>query len=310
MGSIILSKPKLEKIIGGILLCISNNTLSKGMLDNSISKLFGNKDKIDIEKLLQPDVDINKAVSAIFRRIYLVALVLEAYGKSKSDELVKIDIKLVWVIIYETILDLSINKEIIASIGSQGFLAIPLYRFEEGSNLDILRLHIWDKSLSIYIDKEKTELFSIHCHQFDAQSWILYGEVYNARFDVIESLVKTDYNYFKIDWDKSNHDSTDNRKKSIAKNTAIPVIVRPQLREVYLPGDTYTISPGEFHQSRVNENKGISSTLFLFSSSKGSIEGSKVIGPSDIMESTINRKVDIDCLNLLNKLNSLINGRI
>lgn len=72
----------------------------------------------------------------------------------------------------------------ISSIGSQGFLSIPLYK-EDASleNFDFIRLHIWDDSLDEYMDLKKCEDFSIHSHTFFAKSWVVTGKVKNNRFE-------------------------------------------------------------------------------------------------------------------------------
>ena len=76
--------------------------------------------------------------------------------------------------------------------------------------------------------------------------------------------------------------------------------------EVYLPYSTYKIKRENYHQSISLGDNGLSSTIFSFTSKDGIAEKSFVVGPMDIQESKINRKMHIDATYLINQLNSIV----
>lgn len=267
--------------------------------------IFGERRKIKISKAYNRVEGIDDLyIKSIVNRIIAVSIILDASNNSPNQPPRKIDTTQIWSLIYNSLILFSAN-DIIATVGSQGFLSIPLYHQDKKEHsFDFLRLHIWDNSLERYIDKKRTELFSIHCHQFHAQSWILCGEIFNTRYTVKENLNESNHHYFEIKW--KNQKNNVNRKTSIAVKTNIPVTLTAKKLEKYHTGDTYEITAGEFHRTRVNLNEAISSTVFLFSTKKGRVIKSYVIGPSHIEESEINRNVTIDAKYLLTKINSII----
>ena len=141
------------------------------------------------------------------------------------------------------------SSYIVSSIGSQGFLSIPISRhWKPLTEFDMIRIHIWDESLNEYIDQEKLETFSIHSHKFHAQSWVMKGTVINRVYNVTETKEATDYSLFDITSKELNNV---NRHTSIAINADRNVILNLQREEEHSAGQSYVIPVGEFHQSRV-----------------------------------------------------------
>jgi len=291
----------------GVLSSLSNKGKeSVRNLDNLSNQIFKNKSSISDQELMVFCLNhSDKLLKCIGLRILLVDHILKKYEKTllKNE---KIDINKAWEILYESFQGLP-ESHLIASIGSQGFLSIPIYHSMKSNNFNFIRLHIWDESLDKHLNLDTYKQLSIHSHQFHAQSWILTGEIYNKRFDVnkVENQL-TDYNYFDIQW--NNSENTVNRKTSIAVNTRNYVEVLEKEVEVYKSEDTYSINAGEFHESRAKKKNCISSTLFIFSTHKGRVPTSHVLGPSNIEYSEINRKVQVNFSPLLDKLNSAINN--
>jgi hypothetical protein len=206
-------------------------------------------------------------------------------------------LKEIWDPIYKSLIILN-TDQLISSIGSQGFLAIPLFRLDKGTeSFELLRIHFWSSDFDQLINKKTRDSFSIHSHQFHAKSWILCGEVYNTRMEVKQSDPETDYCIFKIQWNDPNNDL--NRKGSIAINTYKYCEVEEGFKENYLFGEAYELEAGKFHKSRTNENNDLNATLFYFSTANSRVSNSFVLGPSIVKESEINRKIDIDPIQYL-----------
>ncbi|PSL22375.1 hypothetical protein CLV42_1221 [Chitinophaga ginsengisoli] len=256
-------------------------------------------DSIAWDELVSIDTKEDVYFDTIKHRVAAVSLVLADYNRDSECESLAIDNKAVWPHIYESIINLK-PADIIATIGSQGFLSIPLFHSDDkNGHFEFLRLHIWDQSFAGYIDKEKTHMFSIHCHQFHAQSHILLGELKNCRFSVIESASPTDHSFFEIVW---NSIEKVNQKTSNAINTGTFVLVNETAKEMYAANDQYEIEAGEFHTSTVSDDC-TTATLFLFTGKKGKVERSYVVGPSEIENSIVNRKETIDPKDILIKIN-------
>ena len=242
-------------------------------------------------------------VKAYIKRIVLVFLLLDAARNSKPSDFVKEEKKELWDLIYESLIILNGGK-LLASIGSQGFLSIPLYRMEtKEGDVEILRLHIWDKTLDKFIDNKAVSDFSIHSHKFYARSWILCGEVLNTNYELDDKQEGSDLSYFKISWANSTFDAKDNSRKSTLLNTEIQVNIKNYSFACYRAGNSYEICAGEFHKSAVNPDFDITSTLFLFSTQYGEVEHSFVLGPKDLKQAPKHNYSELDAMYLLRKLN-------
>jgi len=227
------------------------------------------------------------------------------YYKKRVIDTNDFDLKHLWSLVYEAIIKTP-SENLISTIGSQGFLSVPICRIEKlPDSFYFLRLHIWHNDFKKYFDEDKFENFAIHSHQFHANSLILAGEVFNTRVLVTESELEKNSSLFKIDWEKDPKNI--NQKTSVAINTERGITNVPQIKESYKQGDSYEITAGEYHLSRTNPDKEISATLFLFSSEKSYTGKSNVVGPSSVKKSTINRKHVIDCMPYIEQLNNLIN---
>lgn len=233
-----------------------------------------------------------------------VALRIEVIRMLMETDAIDIDVRAIWPKLSESIKILP-GEAFSATIGSQGFLSIPLYKFDsELNNFEFIRLHIWDESINKYVNKDTRDNFSIHSHAFNAKSIILCGELINERFKVKESLNPTGKSYFKINYDSTLNNI--NRHTSTANNTSEPAIVQKISCENYYPGGTYFIKAGEFHKSGVNEYAGTAATIFLFKSDNRRPETSFVIGPDNVLNSEVNREVIIDPIDLIEKIDQKI----
>lgn len=235
-----------------------------------------------------------------------VALRLEAIKdwRRARDLNLTLNYKSVWSKISESIRIIP-PEATISSIGSQGFLSIPLLKYGlDKINFEFLRLHIWDSSLDKYVDMETRSNFSIHNHSFHADSWILCGEIINDRYMVEKTSDISDMAFFSIEYNKTLNEI--NRHTSIARKTNDYAIVKQVSHEIYMQEGHYNIDAGKFHRSGTNEKTGISATLFSFTSDKKFSDGSSVLGPSNIAFSEINRKMFIDPIDLIKKIDQKV----
>ncbi|WP_298363637.1 hypothetical protein [uncultured Lutibacter sp.] len=236
---------------------------------------------------------------SISKRILAIKAIQKARNADSELDIIKI-----WKLISES---LSIIPTIatISSIGSQGFLSIPLFKYDkEMKDFDFIRLHIWDDSLIEYFDKKKSETFSIHTHSFLAQSWPLIGKIGNQRYRINENIAYNNASLFTVEYNKTLN--AINQHTSIAKNTGENVKIEQISDEVYFPFSTYKIKRGDYHKSLNLEENGISATIFSFTAKNGVAENSFVVGPMNINESKINRKMHIDATYLIKKINNII----
>ncbi|PSL24078.1 hypothetical protein [Chitinophaga ginsengisoli] len=264
--------------------------------------IFDSKESITINEIQLKASHLSPYFQIIIDRICAVSLLLADFNQHQNTKTYIKSLKEIWPFIYRSIMNLQ-GSEILATIGSQGFLSIPLYHNDKKEeSFEFLRLHIWHESLKKFIDNEKAEMFSIHSHQFYAQSRVLCGEIYNQRFDVTEQSFESEFSFFEIHW--NNLDNV-NQKTSIAQNTGKFVSIKEHDIESYEHGDSYEIKAGEYHRSTV-DSKQLTATLFLFSTVKGRVGQSNVVGPTIIKESTVNRKITINAQILLESLNHAI----
>lgn len=264
------------------------------------SWLFNSEQNLNQEKLFNfAQKTKNPYLKSVSFRILAIIKIQDVRETNKE-----LNIENVWELISNSIH--IIPKECtISSIGSQGFLSIPLFKYEEEkANLDFIRLHIWDKSLNQYIDSEKREKFSIHTHSFFAESWLICGKIINDRFSVNISKSKTDNSLFTIQYNKSLNEV--NQHTSSAVNTGIGVDLKQISHEIHMKGSYYKIDAGKYHKSGSIGDNGISATFFSFTAKNGLVDESFVVGESEIKSSKINRKMYIDPTIFLQKINNEI----
>lgn len=262
--------------------------------------IFGADDKLRIDSLIDfASTQSDKYLLSVINRIIAVANIQQSRDRGGN-----LDIKSAWRLITHSILTIP-SESTISSIGSQGFLSIPLYIDDRvKAELEFIRIHIWDNSLSEYIDKEKCRNFSIHCHSFFARSWVVFGKVINDRYLVTKCKGPAEQSLFTIGFNGS--PSNINRHVSSATNAGIDVFVEQISHEIYMSGATYRIEAGDFHKSGTAHEGGLSATIFSFTAKDGFLETSYVIGPRQVMTSEINRRMHIDPIKLLNKLDAAI----
>ena len=194
------------------------------------------------------------------------------------------------------------SKLTISSIGSQGFLSIPLYKKDTSpKTFDFIRLHIWDDSLDEFLDIKKCQDFSIHSHTFFAKSWIITGKVKNDRYEYETDIENTAHSFFEIQYNKSLSEVNQHSSKAVNKNINAKLFKISE--EVHFPKGYYEIEPSKLHQSGHLNSPNSSATFFSFTGKDGLGE-SFVIGPKDIIESDINRKMNISPIYLLDKIDS------
>lgn len=296
-----MTKSDFENHIYCINRCYSETIKNKLPSIKDFPKTLFNKELIDFEKLKSfSNQQENLFIKSVVNRIIAVNKI----QKSRKNNSY-LDIKLVWKLIAESIMILP-GESAISSIGSQGFLSIPLYKYDEKmKNFDFIRLHIWDNSLKKYIDEEIVTKFSIHTHSFLAQSWIISGKVINERYSVKKTNdTNAKYSLFQIKYNKTLDNI--NKHSSTAVNSGINVIVDKLCYEEHLENSTYSINAGDYHKSISLGDDGLSATFFSFTTKGNEPSQSYVTGPKNLDNSAINRKMYIDPKYLINKLDNLI----
>ena len=297
---------------------MTNNIFDFNELLDSINECYSDNVKKSLPKITDfyPKIYIGSNINEIELESFItnekncyhksVARRILAIKKLQEIRDKKLDLNIdgIWNLIYLSIIELPAHATI-SSIGSQGFLSIPLFRFRTNmKSFEFIRLHIWDNSLSQYIDKQTRENFSVHSHSFHAQSWILAGAISNERYSIAHSSQKQIHSLFKIEYNKTLNKV--NKHTSNAVNTNKDIILTKISEEKYFHSSTYEISAGHYHKGGSLSKDGFSATLFSFTAKNGSVDKSFVIGPSNIKNSEINRKEQIDPSYLLNKLNNKI----
>ena len=238
-----------------------------------------------------------------YRSVYLRIKAINQIQLAR-DSFKEIDLKSVWQKISESI-KLIPSKAIVSSIGSQGFLSIPLFKYDlDMTKFEFIRLHIWDKSIDEVVNRYAATNFSIHNHMFQANSWILCGKILNDRFKVYPSDNESPYSYFAIDYNKTLNQI--NQHTSTAYRTNTFALVKQISHEEYFQKGTYNIRAGDFHKSGAND-AGVSATLFSFTADNN-FQGkpSSVIGPSSVQSSEINRKMFFDPTELILEIDKKI----
>jgi hypothetical protein len=229
--------------------------------------------------------------------LYRILGVREILNSRDRDE--KLDIQVVWDLISKSIKIIP-NDLTISSIGSQGFLSIPLYKADQSlETFDFIRLHIWDDSLNQYMDLEKCENFSIHSHTFYARSWVITGMVRNDRFEFDDNPTNSSHSFFDVVYNDSLNEVNQHSSKAI--NNGLNVGLIKTSEEVHFANGCYEIKPSKLHKSGHLNSPHATATFFSFTGKDGLGE-SFVIGPKDILESEVNRKINISPVSLLEKI--------
>ncbi|MPT34734.1 MAG: hypothetical protein E2604_06525 [Flavobacterium sp.] len=213
----------------------------------------------------------------------------------------QVNIKEVWKLISKSIRIIP-SELTISSIGSQGFLSIPLYKKDNSlETFDFIRLHIWDDSLDKFMDLQKCQDFSIHSHTFFAKSWIITGKVKNDRYEFETDVDHTTHSFFEVQYNKSLNEVNQHSSKAVNKNINAKLFKTSE--ETHFANGYYEIEPSKLHQSGHLNSPNSSATFFSFTGKDGLGE-SFVIGPKEIVESEINRKMNISPIYLLDKIDS------
>ncbi|WP_299528974.1 hypothetical protein [Ulvibacterium sp.] len=199
------------------------------------------------------------------------------------------------------------SNSTISSVGSQGFLSIPLFKFEEEiRNLEFIRFHIWSPKLEKYIDPRTRDLFSIHSHRFHAQSWIITGELVNQDYKVNRKSENANSALFEIIYNETLNNV--NQHQSTARNSGKYIEVKELRKSIFTKNDTYEIQQGEFHKSSQKNDLMTSATFFSFYLNNEQLGQSEVTGPIDITESKINRKMYIEPREFLREIEESIDA--
>lgn len=266
-------------------------------LDTIMNLLFnGVSTKLTKELIDFADETSDKYVSSFIYRLVGVKEIIFCRENKKH-----LNTNEVWKLISKSIRIIP-SEYTISSIGSQGFLSIPLYKKEHSlESFDFIRLHIWDESLDKFMDLQKCQDFSIHSHTFFAKSWIITGKVKNNRYKYETESHFTTHSFFEVQYNKSLNEINQHSSKAVNKN--INTTLYKISEEVHFAKGYYEIEPSKLHQSGHLNSPNSSATFFSFTGKDGLGE-SFVIGPKEILESEINRKMNISPIYLLDKIDT------
>ncbi|MEN2416162.1 hypothetical protein [Flavobacterium mesophilum] len=296
MQSQYIDKDTLIDFYGPIVKSYSIDYLGKiSSVEDINSLLFVDENKKDIGELINIADDLSDKYISSF--VYRLVGVNEIIFCRETDNI--LDVIEVWKLISKSIRVIP-SELTISSIGSQGFLSIPLFKKEASlESFDFIRLHIWDDSLDEYMDLQKCLDFSIHSHTFFAKSWIIAGKVKNDRYHYDSNSKNSTHSFFEVQYNKSLNEVNQHSSKAVNKN--INAKLTKISEEVHFDGGYYEIKPSRLHQSGHLNSPNASATFFSFTGKDGLGE-SFVIGPKDIEESEINRKMNISPIYLLDKI--------
>ncbi len=179
----------------------------------------------------------------------------------------QLDTNEVWKLITKSIRIIP-SELTISSIGSQGFLSIPLYKQDALlENFDFIRLHIWDDSLDKYMDLKKCEDFSIHSHTFFTKSWIITGQVKNDRYEYETDSEDATHSFFEVQYNKSLNEVNQHTSKAVNKNINAKLFKTSE--EIHYSKGYYEIEPSKLHQSGHLNSPNSSATFFSFTGKDG-----------------------------------------
>lgn len=271
-----------------------NNIASLDFLCNILFIKCDEITVIDIQAIIANQEDV--FIKSFFYRLLGTREILFC-----RDNDLQFELKKVWTLISNSIRVIP-SSYTISSIGSQGFISIPLFKKDEKlESFDFLRLHIWDDSLDEYMDLKKVDDFSIHSHTFFVRSWVITGKIINDRFEYIIGSEKAKHSFFKVVYNDSLNEVNQHTSKAVNKNIEAELIKVSE--EVHLERAVYEIKPSKLHKSGHKNSPKCSATFFSFTGKDGLGE-SFVIGPKQIKESEVNRKMNISPLYLLDKIDS------
>lgn len=272
-----ISRSQFTHISENLLTEILNEEQSQTIdLKNFVLRLFDGKYELTYKELLNNNTEFSPIRRALLKRVVLVDYALWKFRENET-----INTNFVWRLIFETLLFFK-KDDFIASVGSQGFLSIELYRYESPTNdRKILRLHIWDNSFTKEFEKTHSKKHIIHSHLFNAQSHILSGTIRNKRYNISESKNKTDLSLYKINWKKSSKTDDKYKRRSNLEEFEKNISINEISTEEVHASQNYSISIDEFHSSESLNSDTPTATIFLFDSSKGKSEFSKVVGPKN-----------------------------
>ena len=283
-----------EPLLKGYSESFKNDIASLDILSNILFEKNGEITTFELQNIIENQTDI--FIKSLLYRFFGIREIV-----SCRDNNLQLDAKKVWQLISKSIRVIPISYTI-SSIGSQGFLSIPLYKKDETlESFDFLRLHIWDDSLDEYMDLQKVEDFSIHSHTFFARSWVLTGKIINDRFEFNKDSDKANHSFFKVVYNDSLNEVNQHTSKAVNKNIDAELIKVSE--EVHHEMAVYEIKPSKLHKSGHKNSPKCSATFFSFTGKDGLGE-SFVIGPKQITESEVNRKMNIPPIYLLDKIDS------
>lgn len=292
-----IKRNEFEQLIASINCCYAKEVFANLPNINDFPPTIFDGLNIELDKLHS----LIDSISNVYLKSVVLRLIAISELRRARDNGLKFEISRVWNLLSESILILPVNATI-SSIGSQGFLSIPLFKDDKvKESFDFIRLHIWDNSLLNYINSKACENFSIHTHSFYAESWVLCGKVVNDRFKVNIKTFPTKNSLFTVGYNKSLNEI--NQHTSSANNTNTFVEINQISHETYMQGGNYFIKAGDYHRSGSEGENGLSATLFSFTAANGLVDQSYVTGPSEIKSSQINRKMHIDPTELLKSIN-------
>jgi len=263
----------------------------------SFKEAFENK---DFEQILEfGQTQSNQYIKSICNRIAGVHLIQKARRNNSG-----LDVNKAFELIADSITEIP-SISTISSVGSQGFLSIPIFKFEEHiENFEFIRFHIWSPKLDKYIDPKTRDVFSIHSHRFHARSWIITGELVNQDYNIDRESDNPNSALFEIKYNATLNEV--NQHQSTANNTGKQIEVKETNNLIFSKSNTYEIKQGDFHKSTQKNEQGTTATFFSFYLNNEKLGESEVTGPMDIEESKINRKMYIEPNEFINDIKESI----
>lgn len=298
-NSCFIKKADFESICENLLTIIIPKKLSNNIKTKTISKeIYGNKEIISVDALFSNEP--TNLITIIAKRIAISYYIINSF---END--LEVDMQIIWPHIVKS-LKLLNESPLFASVGSQGFISIPIYR-QHTCDVKILRLHIWDNSIDKIIDISKISKFSIHSHLFHATSQILCGEIQNTRITISDTPKETGFSEYEINWINIENNLNDNNLKSELINTNKLVSIENNIKEQYIKNQRYTVDAGDFHVSNYSKDYSVTASIFLFNSKKGRIESSKTIGPKHLIKAPELNYPKMDITPLFDKIDVQLN---
>lgn len=283
-----------EPLLKGYNESFKHNLASIDILSNILFAKNGKTTIFELQNFVENQTDVH--IKSFLYRLLGTREILFC-----RDNDLQLDVKNVWRLISKSIRIIP-SSYTISSIGSQGFLSIPLFKNDKTlESFDFLRLHIWDDSLNKFMDLQRVEDFSIHSHTFFAKSWVLTGKIINDRFEFIKDSDKSKHSFFKVVYNDSLNEVNQHTSKALNENIDAELIKVSE--EVHHEMAVYEIKPSKLHKSGHKNSPNCSATFFSFTGKDG-LGKSFVIGPKHIKESEVNRKMNISPTYLLDKINS------